>query len=268
VNANWLVTLHSILTTGSMVSPRGKHTLEIPQHTVRVPMRRPVLTVTERKLSYQFMAAEAYWILSGDETVEGIATWNQRIHAFSDDGKIFFGAYGPKISDQLDYVVTKLAEDQFSRQAGLTIWREKPKRTKDVPCTVAIFAFIRGDKLNLSVYMRSSDVWLGLPYDVFNFSMLAHLICCRLHAQKGILVSPGTLYLTAASSHLYEEQWAQAKELTIAAMVPSVLGLSPPSDAAQPDTPEVLYKDEAELMLTLKVLRDTKPGDDLRWWSK
>jgi thymidylate synthase len=219
-------------------------------------MRLPVLTVPERKLSYQFMAAEAYWILSGDNRVDGISPWNKRIADFSDDGSTFFGAYGPKISDQLDYVIRKLAEDPDTRQAGLMIWREKPPQTKDVPCTIAIFASIRNDRLNLSVYMRSSDVWLGLPYDVFNFSMLAHLICCRLSSQKNIHVSPGTLYLTAASSHLYEDQWAQAEALV---QMPNV-------DRQNP-TPEILFKEEEALMRALEVLRETKAGDACRWWE-
>ena len=259
MNHEWIETITKILAWGSNVEPRGKRTLEIPQHTVAVPMRLPVLTVPERKLSYQFMAAEAYWILSGDNTVAGISPWNKRIADFSDNGETFFGAYGPKIEYQLEYVVRKLAEDPDTRQAGLTIWRECPPQTKDVPCTVAIFASIRNSRLNLSVYMRSSDAWLGLPYDVFNFSMLGHLICCRLNQNHYVTsdkVSPGTLYLTAASSHLYEDQWAQAEAL-----------VEMPNIDIQNETPEILFKDESQLMWNLKVLRETKAGDAYRWWE-
>jgi thymidylate synthase len=252
MNYEWIRTLSEILDRGQHVSPRGRHTFEIPQHTVVVPMRHPVLTIPERKLSYKFMAAEAYWILSGDDTTAGIVPWNARIADFSDNGSMFFGAYGPKIRDQLPYLVRKLREDPDTRQAGLTIWRESPPETKDVPCTVAIFAPIRNGRVNLSVYMRSSDAWLGLPYDVFNFSMLAHLICCRL----GGGLSPGLLYLTAASSHLYEEHWAAASAI-----------IELPTAEIGAKTPEILFTNEMELMETLKVLRDTNPGDNLRWWN-
>lgn len=256
MNKTWHDTLKTILDSGSLVSPRGKQTMEIPQHTVAVRMRTPVLTCQARALSYKFMAAEAYWILSGDSTVNGIAPWNKHIAQFSDDGDEFFGAYGPRIAQQLGYVVRKLISDRDTRQACLTIWRENPPATKDVPCTVALTASIRGGELNVHVFMRSSDVWLGLPYDVFNFSMLGHFICSRLNA-AGMEVSPGTLYLTAASSHLYEPQWKTAQAIVD----------EPVSDQEQMLTPQKLFQDEEYLMTTLRVLRETSPGDQLRWWE-
>lgn len=254
----WLEAVNDILTNGELVAPRGKLTKELPQRTMVVDMRRPVLLVPERSLSYRFMVAEAYWILSGDDTVVGIAPYNSRIAEFSDDGKRFFGAYGPKILAQMDYVVAKLKADHDTRQAGLTIWRENPPTTKDVPCTVAIFFSLRGQVLNVHVFMRSSDVWLGVPYDVFNFSMLGHLICGLLNDDRASteLYEPGRLYLTAASSHLYEINWADAK-----------LCLSSPAIDQTP-TPKLLWNDHLALLEQLKELRGTKPGHELRWWEK
>lgn len=250
----WLDALQDILTNGVEVSPRGKLTKEMPQRTLVVNTRRPVLTIPERSLSYRFMAAEAYWILSGDDRVETIAPYNSRIKEFSDDGERFFGAYGPKIREQLPYVVAKLLEDPDTRQAGLTIWRESPPQTKDVPCTVAIFFGIRNDMLNCHVFMRSSDVWLGVPYDVFTFSMLTHLVSGLLNESLRS-VQPGTLYLTAASSHLYEPNWADAK-LCLSSLV-----------REQPLTPTAYWTGLPGLVEGLKELRDTKPGNPLRWWE-
>lgn len=250
----WIEALHDILTHGQEVSPRGKLTREILQRTLQVDMRKPVLAVPDRSLSYRFMAAEAYWILSGDNRVETIAPYNKNISQFSDDGETFFGAYGPKIAAQLDYVIAKLLEDRDTRQAGLTIWRENPPATKDVPCTVAVFFNIRSGQLNAHVFMRSSDVWLGVPYDVFNFSMLAHLVCAHLN-KHGLQVSPGRLFLTAASSHLYAINWDDAKLCVMGGAL------------EQNETPRLLFEDPDRLMSWLKALRDTRPGDDLRWWE-
>jgi len=253
----WLNAINDILTNGNPVAPRGKMTREIPQRTMVVDMRRPVLRVPDRSLSYKFMVAEAFWILSGDDRVETIAPYNSRIKDFSDDGERFFGAYGPKIKAQLPYIVRKLLADEDSRQAGLTIWRECPPNTKDVPCTVAIFFNIRNGKLNAHVFMRSSDVWLGVPYDVFNFSMLSHLVCGLLNEYRSLdkVVRPGQLFLTAASSHLYEINWSNAK-LCLASEV-----------LEQPETEILLWNDAMHLMRVLEALRDSKVGDELRWWE-
>lgn len=252
----WTNALGDILLNGSPISPRGQHTRELLQKTIKVDMRKPVLTIPQRKLSYKFMAAEAYWILSGDDQVRTIEPYNKYISQFSDDGEVFFGAYGPKIASQIGYVVDKLQSDPNTRQAGLTTWRECPPETKDVPCTISIFFNIRGGMLNCHVFMRSSDIWLGVPYDVFNFSMLSHMVCGLLAPTLG-QVSPGTLYLTAASSHLYARDFEKAEECICA-----------PAPPEQARTPEILFADVPRLMEWLRDLRDTTPGSSfLRWWE-
>ena len=267
MNWAWLHAVNDTLNLGLTASPRGKATKEILHRTIAVDMNRPVLTVEARKLSYRFMAAEAFWILTGDDRVESIAPYNKTIANFSDDGKTFFGAYGPKVVQQMPYVIRKLHEDPDTRQAGLTIWRESPPATKDVPCTVAMFFNIRGGRLNASVFMRSSDVWLGVPYDVFNFSMIAHFICGSLNQSGWLadpscgLIEPGTLHLTAASSHLYEDNWAGAQSCL---SHESKIGLSPNSMRT---TPEKIWKDPGALMDALAELRDSRPGDSCRWWE-
>lgn len=254
----WLNSLDQTLHHGVLVSPRKKVTKEIPQRTIEVAMQRPVLCVEKRKLNYKFMAAEAFWILSGDDTVAGIAPYNSRIAEFSDDGERFFGAYGPKIVAQLPYVVNKLKEDPMSRQAGINIWRENPPPTKDVPCTVAIFASIRDFRLNLHVFMRSSDLWLGVPYDVFNFSMLGHYICALLNETRidDQLIQPGILYLTAASSHLYQTNWDDA-----------VNCLTSENLTLQHPTPSTMWQNPKSCIEWLRTLRTTEPGHLLRWWE-
>ena len=281
ISLAWLSALDAVLASGRLVSPRGQLTKELAQFTLEVDMRRPVLLVPERKLSYQFMAAEAYWILTADETVAGIAPWNPRIADFSDDGKVFYGAYGPRIHEQLNYVLNKLLEDPDTRQAGLTIWRPNPPPTRDPPCTITIFFGLRGGLLNTHVFMRSNDQWLGLPYDVFNFSMLAHLVCARYNTTRAMALraaaeakaalerqayrpfsfrplAPGTLYLTAASSHLYEQHWELAKSIVASEFHPVPM---------QPTTPIALFHDEQTLLETLRDLRNTKRYDTRRWWE-
>jgi len=252
----WKEQLGLVWENGSEVKPRGKTTLELIHQTLEIDMRRPVLRNPSRKLDYRFMAAEAFWILTGDDRVETIAQFNSRIAEFSDNGVTFFGAYGPKIMSQLKYVLEKLQEDSTSRQAVLTIWRECPEPTKDVPCTVAISFTIREGKLNCHVFMRSSDLCLGLPYDVFNFSMLGHLVCAELNlASDDEPIEPGTLYLTAVSSHLYEANWDQAR---LCAAEPT---------KTQIQTPDMMYLSPQYLYSRLAVLSNSKPGDVVRWWE-
>lgn len=208
----WLTDLSRVLGQGQRVKPRGQETLELVGfQSSLVDMTRPFVTSRPRKLGYRFMAAEAAWILSGDDKVVTIAPYSKAISDFSDDGHVFAGAYGPKILDQIEYVVGCLAKDPDTRQAVLTIWRENPRPSKDVPCTVSVQWLVRDGLLYCVDTMRSSDLWLGHPYDVANFSMLSAMVALKLRDEHGVRVGLGPLVLQAGSKHVYLRDLEGAK---------------------------------------------------------
>jgi thymidylate synthase len=215
----WRNLLHRIMEHGTEVSPRGQLTKEI-LHTnlVQVDMARPVVMTPERKLNYRFMCAEALWILNGSNRLEPLARFIKRFEQYSDDGVTLFGAYGPPIAAQIDYVAQALLDDRETRQAVLTIWRQNPPKSKDIPCTVAMSFSIRHNMLHQHVYMRSSDAWLGIPYDMFSFSMVGLTLASyyndairKLETCNLRYVTPGVLSISMTSSHLYERDFEQVK---------------------------------------------------------
>lgn len=187
---------------------------EILNNVSCVAMAQPVVTIEERKMGFKFMAAEAHWILSGDNRVENIVPYAQGIGRFSDDGYRFQGAYGPKVTEQLRYVVESLVADRDTRQAVLTIWRENPRPSKDIPCTISLQFIIRDGMIHTIANMRSSDLWLGWVYDVFNFTMITAWVALRYRERlaeinpNAPLPTPapklGKLFLNAGSQHIYE----------------------------------------------------------------
>jgi len=180
--------------------PRGNPCRSIFGNITQIDMRQPVITIPERKLNYSFMFAEAYWILSGSNQADEIVPYCKNIKQFSDSGLVFQGAYGPKVTEQLQYVVDILTKDRESRQAVIGIWRENPRESKDIPCTLTMQFLVHKNELQMIVNMRSSDVWLGFPYDIFNFSMIAHFLSLQLYFRP----QPTLLRLFAGDQHLYE----------------------------------------------------------------
>ena len=198
-----------MLETGKVSAPRGMPIKELMAYQTCTPMEWPVVTVKERELGYKFMAAEAAWILSGDNRVKSIRPYSKAISNFSDDGHFFHGAYGPMIRDQLHFVIDALNADKDTRQAVMTIWRPNPRPSKDIPCTVSVQFLIRDGLLHVVDTMRSSDLWLGWPYDIFNFSMLARYVICHLKQKPEL----GVIVLQAGSAHLYEQNWLPAQAI-------------------------------------------------------
>lgn len=132
-------------------APRGMETLEALGVQFRLDCPRcSILGLAERRLNYQFMVAEALWMLSGFNRVDLIQPYNKNIVMAADPlSDHFQGAYGVMILDQLEYVIDVLQKDPSSRQALLTIWRPRPYPSADVPCTISMQFFNRNDELHM-----------------------------------------------------------------------------------------------------------------------
>lgn len=86
-------------------------------------------------------------------------------------------------------------------------WDGQSWRSKDIPCTVAWHFQVRNDRLNLTVFMRSNDVWLGLPYDLVSFTTVQRVIASAL----GYL--PGEYHHVVSNLHLYEQHFEPAAKM-------------------------------------------------------
>lgn len=257
----WYRQLTDIVGSGRPTKPRDQLTYELPSKTLVFDMNYPVITMPERELGYRFMCAEAWWILDGRDDVETIKPYAKHIVNFSDDGHKFFGAYGPRIVAQLDYVVDALIKDRDTRQAVLTTWQPNPPVTKDVPCTVAFSWLIRNGKIECHVFMRSSDNWLGIPYDAFNFTMLTVEIARRYNLVVGVpdeMLELGAMHLTAASSHVYDRDMEKIQKV-LRVELPEIT----------PPVPRMFYQESmTPIKDILNVLKDSAPGYTGRWWEQ
>ena len=162
---------------------------------------------------------ELLWYLSGSNMLEQISYYVAGYQAFSDDGKTLNGAYGrrlfsderrageEKLNDEWQRVIDTLKAEPGSRNAVIQVYANsdgtcsgpKGARSKDIPCTCTIQFVIRKKRLHMHVHMRSNDVFLGLPHDVFAFTMLQEI------ASRELDVEIGTYQHSVASLHLYDD---------------------------------------------------------------
>lgn len=194
-----------VLAYGEVRNPRGMATRSVGPVMMRLDSPRSrVLWNPIRKAVQGFMAGEFTWIITGSDSVEQIEFYNTKMSLFSDDGITLAGAYGPKMVSQLPYVLETLRADPDSRQALITLWQPSPAKSRDIPCTISLqFRRSRG-KLDLIASMRSNDLWLGLPYDIFTFTCLQELVAKELGMELG------TYYHSAGDLHLYASDLVKA----------------------------------------------------------
>jgi thymidylate synthase len=171
--------------------------------TVIKDPRQGLVLSKKRDLSIKYAVGELLWYLSGSNMVSAISPYSKVWEKLSDDGETVNSAYGHRIYhkfgfDQWEYVKGLLKADPLSRQAVIHIKEPNNQPTKDLPCTICIQYFIRDNRLHSTVYMRSNDIWMGFPYDVFCFTSLQVKMAMELG------VNLGEYTHIAGSLHLYE----------------------------------------------------------------
>lgn len=166
--------------------------------------REGIVDNPKRGMSMKYAVGELLWYLSGSDKLSDIKPYSGFWSKISDDGETINSAYGYRIRskfgfDQWEHVKHLLRTDEGSRQAVIHIKDASDKPTKDMPCTIALQYQIRDGKLYATTIMRSNDIWLGWPYDVFCFTSLQVMMAMELG------VDVGTYTHVANNLHLYGE---------------------------------------------------------------
>lgn len=167
------------------------------------------ITNEERKWSLEYAEAEWQWYLSGDRNISELERiygkvpkiWQSMANVNGDVNSNYGWQWNR--NDQIDYVVAELKSNPMSRRAVISIYdaKEWPQYRKDTPCTLAIHFQIAFGRLNMSVMMRSNDLWFGFAIDQYCFSRLQEMIAERLN------IEVGNYYHFATNLHLYERHY-------------------------------------------------------------
>lgn len=201
-----------VLEHGKEVAPRGQKTREIEDAIIRIEDVYNVLPLNVNRGTVPGIGAvEACQLLSGTSFPDLVVAVGPQFANFAEDNGLFHGAYGPRTNGQYEVIIDRLQQDPDSRQAVVTIWNPQydlqPSK-RDYPCTVLHQFRIRDGKLNMSVYMRSNDVWLGAAYDFFQFTRV------QIAMASVLGVEPGSYAHHVGSLHIYEQHYEAAEKLT------------------------------------------------------
>jgi thymidylate synthase len=199
-----------VLNEGLPRSPRGNPTLDAGCVVIELSTPAHALPLgCGRNLSKNVAVAEAIQLIGGFHDPAMMIRASDNFTSFMDDGK-FHGAYGGRIKSQTIDVVHKLKVDSESRQAIITLWDpalDNIMGMHDYPCTVMLQFEVIAKRLCMTTVMRSNDVWLGLPYDLFQFTQLQWTVA------KALGYRPGAYRHVALSLHIYEANVEAAEKL-------------------------------------------------------
>jgi len=162
----------------------------------------------KRNWSQEYAEAEWQWYLSGDRNVSKLgelygkvpAIWKRMADADGDVNSNYGWQW--KRNYQLERVINMLRDNPNTRQAAISIYdgKEIAEYSKDTPCTYAVQFTVLNERLNMSVIMRSNDLWYGFCNDQYQFSNLQMLVAYETGYKLG------TYYHFAHNLHLYNDK--------------------------------------------------------------
>lgn len=208
----WNKALEDIFSHGRRVASRNGLTQEVIGWSQKLWVGdepRVLLGNPRRKLSRVYAAAELLWYMSGDDSVEMIKCYAPQYAHFAEDDGRAHGAYGKRMRDhdQIERAIRELLSSPISRQCVIGLWDRRDDMgscRRDLPCTLTWQLLVRDERLHMITTMRSNDVWLGMPYDVYVNCCVMMLLAHRLN------VRPGSYTHNAGSLHLYEKNHGAA----------------------------------------------------------
>ena len=109
--------------------------------------------------------------------------------------------------DQLSKVITQIKTNPSSRRILMTDYN--PLQVNQgvlYPChSLMIQFFVRDDQLDIMMYQRSADVFLGLPFNIASTSLLLEIVS-KLTGYKA-----GTVTINLGDCHIYENHFDAVK---------------------------------------------------------
>jgi thymidylate synthase len=195
--------------------------------TVSDPRSRH-LNISGRKSNIFAMIAETFWVLAGDDRVDPfLSFFLPRAADFSDDGKTWRGAYGPRMfeHDQMNGAVSAFVNDgKETRRSLVSIYmpdRDTPKsletrygmdKSKDIPCNNMMHFYVTPDnKFHMNLTQRSGDVIWGMgSINVFEFTLIQEMMLYYVNQATNGDIELGNYNHMVVNLHLYDKTSMQA----------------------------------------------------------
>jgi thymidylate synthase len=227
----YLDLLTDILEKGAHKGDRtGTGTRSVFSRQLRFDLNDGFPLLTTKKLHFKSIVNELIWFLSGDTNTRwlkdnGVSIWDEWATESGDLGPIYGKQWtawptrdGGTIN-QIDYVVDCLKQNPDSRRILFHGWNveflpdESVSPQENVrqgrmalpPCHLVYQFYVANNRLSAQLLIRSSDSFLGLPYNIASLALLTTMLAQQCDLQLGEII------ITTGDSHIYTNHEEQVK---------------------------------------------------------
>jgi len=195
----------------------GTGTISTFGYQMRFDLSEGFPVVTTKKLHLRSIIYELLWFLSGSTNVKylqdnGVRIWNEWADADGNLGPVYgyqwrsWPASDGRHIDQVSVVVNSLKNNPDSRRHIVSAWNVGDLEKMALPpCHVLFQFYVAGGRLSCQLYQRSADIFLGVPFNIASYSLLA-LMMAQVTGLK-----PGEFIHTFGDAHIYLNHIEQVK---------------------------------------------------------
>lgn len=229
----YLGLLRTVRTIGVRQQNRtGIDTFMVPGATLRFDLRNGFPILTTKTVNFRSVAAELCAFIRGydnaaDFRALGTKVWDQNANENkawlanpnrkgADDLGRIYGVqwrrwqHSPGVTlDQLARVINTILRDPESRRIIMTAWNPAELDKMSLPPCPLLCQFLveqEGGVLHMTMYQRSCDLFLGVPFNISSYALLLELVAMVTGH------TPGTITMFLADAHIYENHIDQVDE--------------------------------------------------------
>jgi thymidylate synthase len=215
----YLGLIADILRNGRTKPTRGVHDIKsVFGRQLHFDLRQGFPLLTTKKMPFKLLLNELLWFVSGSSKIaplheHNIHYWDDFAAGNEDLGRIYGVQWRHWIRpdgsefDQLAWAINEIKTNPNSKAIIVSAWNAGELKEMRLPPCHTMFQFdVTKGKLRMELYQRSSDVFLGLPFNIAQYAMLLQMVAhlTNLEARE-LIVSIG-------NAHLYKNHLDQAKE--------------------------------------------------------
>lgn len=189
----------------------GINTKVLFNQSFNIDLNKGFPIITSKKMFFDKAVAEFNWIYSGRTDLKYLEEHNVKWWTPFAKNNSLGKVYGYQVRtfngnfDQVEYCINEIKNN--SRRAVITFWNPNDLEEQVLPCCYTSFEFVRiNNKLNMRINFRSSDLFLGLPYDI----IVGALFLIKI--SKECNLQPNQLGISIANAHIYENHFKEVKE--------------------------------------------------------
>lgn len=215
----YLKLMATILKDGKTKPTRGVCPIKtIFGYQMKFDLRHGFPLLTTKKMPFKMLTNELLWFVSGSSNIKilqdnNIHYWDE----FADENLNLGPVYGVQWRhwkdmhggeiDQLAWAIDQIKNNPDSKAIIVSAWNPADLTEMRLPpCHTMFHLDVTKGKLRMLLYQRSSDVFLGLPFNIAQYALLLEMIA------KVTGLEARELVVSIGNAHLYTNQIEQAKE--------------------------------------------------------